>query len=108
MNKFSIVETANRPENNSFDGDVIIDKTIGQLLYKNNGAWYRQGQIRADVATYGPTANRPVAGNQLYNLKDTNIGYRYFDTDLGKPIYVKEFHPTTAVITWVDGAGNIV
>ncbi len=32
------------------------------------------------------------------------IGLRFFDTDLGKPVYVKSVNP----IVWVDAAGGVV
>jgi hypothetical protein len=43
----------------------------------------------------GTTANRPTGG--LW------IGRRYFDTTLGKPVYVKSLGP----VVWVDGAGTV-
>jgi hypothetical protein len=49
----------------------------------------------------GTTANRPVRGNW--------IGRRYFDTTLGKPVFVRSVDTTVSppVTTWVDGAGGI-
>jgi hypothetical protein len=45
----------------------------------------------------GTTANRP--SSNLY------VGLSYFDTNLGKPIYCKQFNPS---IIWVDSTGTTV
>lgn len=45
------------------------------------------------VNLYGTTANRPKA---------SVFGQKYFDTTIGRPIYI---NPTTG--KWVDGAGSI-
>jgi hypothetical protein len=45
----------------------------------------------------GSTLNRPTAN--LY------VGVSYFDIDLGKPIYCKQFTPS---IIWVDSTGTTV
>jgi hypothetical protein len=45
----------------------------------------------------GTTANRPTSS--LY------VGLSYFDSDLGKPIYCKQFNPS---IIWVDCNGTTV
>lgn len=44
----------------------------------------------------GPTSDRP--SETLW------IGRQYFDTTLGKPVYVKSVRPTV----WVDAAGTTV
>jgi hypothetical protein len=43
----------------------------------------------------GVTANRPD--------KVLWIGRRYFDTTLGKPVYLKSINPSV----WVDGVGTV-
>lgn len=43
----------------------------------------------------GPTASRPTT--ELW------IGRRYFDTSLGKPVYLKSLGPNV----WVDGVGTV-
>lgn len=52
------------------------------------------------VGGSGPTAKRPVdaSRNQLY------ISQMFFDTTLGKPIWVKSKNPTV----WVDATGASV
>lgn len=57
--------------------------------------WFaRVGSRIVALEQSGVTANRPTTG--LW------IGRRYFDTTLGKPVYVKSLNPTV----WVDGAGT--
>ena len=59
--------------------------------------------INNNLKTAGTTAQRPSAA-YLYP------GYCYFDSDLGKPIYVSEIVVTETGVTatWVDAAGNAV
>lgn len=62
------------------------------------------------TTTKGPTANRPKAwiGGQGMLSKESNIGigFTYFDTDLGKPIYVKDIDSNNNVV-WVDGTDAV-
>lgn len=58
--------------------------------------WFsRATSILVAAQQSGTTADRPT--------KLLWLGRRYFDTTLGKPIYVKSVNPTV----WVDGAGGI-
>lgn len=67
----------------------------GEVPLKPWAQWFtRVGARLAAVEQSGTTAQRPVTG--LW------IGRRYFDTTLGKPVYVKSLGPTV----WVDGAGT--
>lgn len=52
------------------------------------------------VGQQGATANRPVSTNQIALY----IGQNYFDTTLGKPIWVKSLNPTV----WCDATGAAV
>lgn len=66
-------------------------------FYDNNG-----NPVDAEGRTFcfsktGTTANRPTV---------VSIGFRYFDTDLGKPIYVKDV--SGSMVTWVDATGATV
>ena len=57
--------------------------------------WFaRVGAVVGANTSSGVTADRPASG--LW------IGRRYFDTTLGKPVYVKSLGP----VVWVDGAGT--
>lgn len=62
----------------------------------SNGALSFLGQVfRACFASYesGTTANRPISG--LW------VGRRYFDTTIGKPVWIKTVGP----VVWVDATG---
>jgi len=48
----------------------------------------------------GTTANRPISTAQF----PLWVGRIYFDTTLGKPIWVKSLSPTV----WVDATGAVV
>ena len=55
--------------------------------------------IMSDLRAAGVTANRP-AGSDIY------VGFQYFDTTLGKPIYASAISGDT--VTWVDATGTSV
>lgn len=58
---------------------------------KSDGTWDAWLRRAAD---YGTSANRPT---------NAHVGYLYFDTTLGKPIWLK-----TAPSTWVDASGTTI
>lgn len=49
------------------------------------------------VGSSGATANRPLGST----ARPLYVGQPYFDTSLGKPIWVKSMNPTV----WVDATG---
>lgn len=53
---------------------------------------------------YGTTAQRPVITE---NWRNFVVGFEYFDTTLGKPIYAKTFD-SSGNGTWVDATGAVV
>jgi hypothetical protein len=58
--------------------------------------WFQSVFLTASTTQEsGPTANRPTS-----NLW---VGRRYFDTTVGKPVYLKSTGPNV----WVDGAGTV-
>jgi len=59
------------------------------------GVFSRWHTIISSAQQSGTTAQRPT--------KVLWIGRRYFDTTLGKPVYVK----TAAPVVWVDGVGTV-
>lgn len=61
-----------------------------------NQVFSRWQSLISAIPQADTTANRPTAG--LW------IGRQFFDTTLGKPVYVKSIRPTV----WVDGAGTVV
>lgn len=73
------------------DGDLI---DIWQAFFSSVHDWL------GPIGQSGATANRPTdsSQNQLY------IGQQYFDTTLGKPIWVKSKNPTV----WCDATGATV
>ena len=69
------------------------DTRIGWINIADNGVNW----VALNISNpSGTTANRPTTG--VY------VGYQYFDTTLGKPIFVK----TTSPIVWVDAVGTTV
>ncbi len=59
--------------------------------------WFQRLQTIAEtVSASGTTANRPT--RLLF------VGRQYFDTTLGKPVYVKAVNPAV----WVDATGAAV
>jgi hypothetical protein len=78
----------------------IVDK--GGALERSYQAWLASIQYYlAPVGTNGTTANRPVNASPQRPLY---VGQSYFDSTLGKPIWVKSLNPTV----WVDAAGTVV
>lgn len=75
---------------------MVDDKSIPTLPWVQ---WFQRLQNLA-VALYGSgtTAQRPT--------KRLWVGRFYFDTTLGKPVWVKDPLPTPAV--WVDATGTPV
>lgn len=70
---------------------------------------YREGKyVNTTSLLSGPTGERPlgVGAENLTGILDTikGIGFQYFDTTLGKPIYAKEI-ATNGTVTWVDATG---
>lgn len=60
-------------------------------------SWFSRVQAIVSASQQsGTTANRPT--------KVLWLGRRYFDTTLGKPVYVRSVNPTV----WVDAAGVVV
>lgn len=60
------------------------------------GGWFSTAQrILTAVSTSGPTSGRPTQGQF--------VGMPYFDTTLGKPIWLKT---PGAVPVWVDATGT--
>lgn len=84
----------------------------GSLIGDNNISSYTTGQGQQNIINgtaliynnyglqrIGNSTSRP-------DNKKVYVGFRYFDTTLGKPIYVKEISNST--VTWVDATGATV
>lgn len=78
------------------DKDAIVDVKTGYLTR----IWLRWAsdtdKVIAAVTLSGSTANRPT--------KDLYIGRSYFDTTLGKPVWLESANPSV----WVDATGAAV
>ena len=61
-----------------------------------NDVYAQVKQNKEGLQTSGTTADRPTSG--LW------VGRMYFDTTLGKPVWVKSLSP----VTWVDATGASV
>lgn len=89
----STLPTLGNPQRGQFDGETVFDETNRKLFIKNLTSF-----VDYDGYTPGPgfgtTTNRPT-------LTANDVGYRYFDTDLNKPIW---FNGTG----WVDATGTTV
>lgn len=71
------------------------DLTVQQDMNTSWKKWFDKLRILVTSDESGVTADRPTSN--LY------VGRRFFDTTLGKPIYVKSLSPTV----WVDGVGTV-
>jgi len=83
---------------NSFDypADAPISDQTGRIAV-SWGQWFsRVHALVASLYQSGVTADRPT--------KVLWVGRRYFDTTLGKPVWIRSVKPAV----WVDGAGTVV
>lgn len=82
---------------------VYFDDTLKSIVVEKNEQVYKPNGYSPDI-NYGTTAQRPKTRVvHAGSIKATDIGYCYFDTDLGKPIWIKEINNST--IKWVDATG---
>lgn len=97
-----------RPSIGIGNGSLYYDESMQRPIFNFNGSWLDAKGFTCGI-TKGTTANRPVGtggGGILVSSRD--IGYEYFDTNLGKPVYAKAINATTGVVTWVDATGTVV
>jgi hypothetical protein len=81
----------------SFDQSIqVFTPLVGSTRYTRTGKTGSWTAWSASGASSGTTGNRPTVG--LY------VGYPYFDTTLGKPVWCK----TTSPVAWVDSTGTAV
>lgn len=73
----------------------VVDPQTGKATDAWNAWFSRAHLIVSSLQQSGTTADRPT--------KTLWIGRQYFDTDLGKMVFVKEVRPSV----WVDGAGTV-
>lgn len=86
-------------------GTEFFDRTLNRPIYWTgntsigDSGWVDAGGFSA-VIRKGSTANRPT----LNPIND--IGFEYFDTTLGLPIYATEINAGTGVVTWKTANGT--
>lgn len=89
--------------------DKQLLKSIYLYDYDNDGRtkWCDGNGVDVEVNKVGTTEERPK-GKPIGRLDKTrNIGFMYFDTTLGKPIYVLSI-TNHGTVTWVDATGTTV
>ncbi len=79
----------------AFEGESRLVETINKPVWWNGKEWIESDGAKAFVLRNGSSRNRPT-GNDIY------IGFQYFDTDLGQPIWYKGNN------IWVDASGNTI
>lgn len=77
------------------DGFKFYNGDTKKLLTFVGNSYY-DAYGNKDVPLAGPTSSRPSGA-------DVRVGFQYFDTTLGKPIFLKDSTPT-----WVDATGTTV
>lgn len=80
-------------------GSIQIGSTNGGLYWRRKTtatAWGAWNRLYSETYNSGSTANRPT---------NVQVGFPYFDTTLGKPIWLKTAGATPV---WVDSSGAVV
>ena len=86
-------------------GSSYFDTTLGKPIYWNGSAFVDEQGFTA-TARRGTTRPTGVGGGGVLDAA-RDIGFEYFDTTLGKPIYVKSI-ASDGTVTWVDATGTPV
>lgn len=121
----SIISKCDYDELSDYEKQVLrgnTDKSESEWLNASSGSYEDlsdkptkvsdfENDVPFAVRSYGATADRPVGKHEVEeevvgDLTATDIGFQYFDTTLGFPIYAKEIDSTTGDVTWVDSTGN--
>lgn len=91
--------TGPRVQMPSVTAPVMVEGEGGQSLSQDHAQFLHQLQQIAFYSTRsGPTASRPTSTSNRW------VGMNYFDTTLGKMVYLK----IASTNVWVDGAGTVV
>lgn len=98
-----------RPEGLSADaysyGKSFFDLNVNKQIFWNGKRWV-EGDGKAVALRSGNSFNKPKSATAGGTLTSEDLGLQYFDTDLGKPVFVKSIKGKTVV--WVDANGNKV
>ena len=102
--KLRYCSTDKLPYLNKFNkGWNTFNATIKKPVWWNGSEWVSAQGYSIAAKTHGTTSERPTAGN----LKASDIGFEYYDTDLGIPVYVESIDEATGDVVWVDSNGNL-
>ncbi len=77
-------------------GDSVFVTSNNTVVVWNGSKWVENDSAGASVVRSGATSERP-SGSSIY------VGFQFFDTTLGKPIYANAISGNT--VTWVDATG---
>lgn len=110
-----IIGTTTKRPNYPKKGEIFIDTSFSNSkpIWWNDNIWIDSRGFTA-AATVGQSNKRPIGihteGDTTVGILNAgnDIGFEYFDTTLGKPIYAKAIDNTTGVVTWVDATGATV
>ena len=80
-------------------GDSVFVTSNNTVVVWNGSKWVENDSAGANVVRSGSTSERP-SGSSIY------VGFQFFDTTLGKPIYANAISGNT--VTWVDATGTAV
>lgn len=122
INNAQVLPTYNSLLNDTID-EVYGVPALGTFYFQKNKPTWSTGTKWIDANGYSPalskgtTEERPVLqhvvetpeGETLVgDLLPEDMGFEYFDTDLGKPIYMADIDSETDAIIWKDATGNPV
>lgn len=78
---------------------LFLNQSVGRPIWWDGSKYVFADGIATSVKREGTTAQRPT-GSAVY------VGFGYFDTTIGKPIFAKTISGDT--VTWVDATGATV
>lgn len=98
----------NRPEDlgaNMYSyGKSFFDLSVNKEIFWNGKRWV-EGDGKAIALRTGKTSDRPKSVAAGGTLTSEDLGMQFFDTDLGKPVFVRTVNGK--VVIWVDASGII-
>lgn len=94
--------------NKPLDGQVDYEDIKKQLVIYKDGEQVAPDGLPWNIR-YGTTFYRPKGIGATGGVLDPNrdIGFRYFDTSIGKPIYAQNI-ANDGTVAWVDATGAMV
>ena len=107
------IQTQNELDTNVYFYNSVVRNSTKPIKGCGTVCDETDGFIIHSSGTFGTTANRPVGihtenSTKVGTLMDNrDIGFRYFDVDLGYPIYASAI-ANDGTVTWVDATGATV